>query len=90
MRRRIWIASVSFVVLLLAGSAPVWADSPGRVTGAINLEPPDWGMYFRVWINFSIHQVDPSTGEAKGTIEARVHNPVFGTKRLWSGISPSV
>jgi hypothetical protein len=83
MRKRIWIVLVLMALLLLAGSVPAWADPHGKVTGSMNLEPPDWGDYFRVWLNFDVHQVDPSTCEAKGMIKARVYNPTLGTKRLW-------
>jgi hypothetical protein len=83
MRKRIWIVLALMAMLAFVGSVPAWADSPGKVTGVMNLEPPDWGMYFRVWIRFDVHQVNPSTYEAEGPIEARVYNEVFGVKRLW-------
>jgi hypothetical protein len=83
MKKRIWIVLALIAMLALVGSAPAWADPPGKVTGGINLEPPDWGSYFRVWIRFDVHQVDPSTLEAKGPIEGRVYSELLGVKRLW-------
>ena len=68
MKARIVLA-VMFAVMLLPGGAAS-ADSGGisGVTGGISLDPP-WGG--RLWIELSVHQVDPLTHEAKGMIQAR-------------------
>jgi hypothetical protein len=79
MKARIVSVMVLAAVLLLGGTAPAAADEISGVTGGINMAPP-WG---HVWIEFSVHQVDPSSGEATGMIMARVDNPVRGTKHLW-------
>lgn len=83
MKKRIWIGSVLLVALLLATASASAGQSPAKITGSMNLEP-DWGdYYFRVWVNFNVHEVDPSTHEADGVILARVYNETLGTKRLW-------
>ncbi|MHB9032315.1 MAG: hypothetical protein ACYC6L_04620 [Anaerolineae bacterium] len=82
MRNRILLVLVLVLILILASSVVVSADSPGKLVGSMNMEPPDWGDYFRIWASFEVHQVDPVTYEAKGTIEGRVYNPTLGLKRI--------
>jgi hypothetical protein len=83
MKARIVLAVMFVVVFLLPGGTASAAGGISGITGSINLEPPDWGSYYRVWIEFSVHQVDPSTDEANGMIVARVYNPEMGWKHLW-------
>ena len=84
MKRRSVLALVLVAAFLLpGGAAPVIADGMSGVTGGIGLEPPNWGNYYRVWIEFNIHQVDPATYDADGMIHAQVYTPPFGWKRLW-------
>jgi len=84
MKKRIVLAVMLVAVFLLpGGTAPVVAGGISGITGSINMEPPNWGDYFRCWLNFDVHQVDPATYEAKGMVKARVYNPTFGTKQIW-------
>ena len=84
MKRRIVLVLVLVAMFLLPdGTAPLLASGMRGITGGIGFEPPDWGMYFRVWQEYDVHQVDPSTHEAKGMIHAQVYTPMFGWKRLW-------
>jgi hypothetical protein len=84
MKKRIVLVLVLVASFLLpSGARPVLAHGIRGVTGGVGLEPPDWGDYFRVWIEFNVHQLNPSTYEADGVIRARVYNPTFGWKHLW-------
>jgi hypothetical protein len=84
MKKRIVLVLVLVAAFLLpGGTRPALAKRISGVTGGVGLEPPDWGDYFRVWIEFNVHQSNPSTYEADGTITARVYNPTLGWKRLW-------
>lgn len=83
MKRCTWIVTVLLVALLLATGSAFAGDGSGEITGGINLEPPNWGAYFRVWVNFDVHEVNASTHEADGMIRAQVYTPMFGWKRLW-------
>lgn len=87
MRMRIVPVLVLLATFLLPSStSPAFAKRISRVTGGVGLEPPDWGDYFRVWIELNVHQLDPSTYEANGKIRARVYNPTLGWKRLWYNV----
>jgi hypothetical protein len=87
MRLRIVLVLVLIATFLLPrGTSPALAKRINQVTGGVGLEPPDWGDYFRVWIRFYVHQLDPSTYDADGAIRARVYNPTLGWKRLWYNV----
>jgi hypothetical protein len=84
MIKRMVLVLVFVLVFLLPGKTdPVLAQSMGKVTGGVGLVPPNWGDYFRVWIEVNVHQLDSTTYDAKGMIRARVYNPTLGWKRLW-------
>ena len=61
MKARIVLAVMFAVMLLPGGAASADSDEISGITGSINMEPPNWGDYFRCWLNFDVHQVDPVT-----------------------------
>jgi hypothetical protein len=78
-RRTVLVVMLVVVFLLPGGTAPVVAGGLSGVTGGVGMEPP----FGRVWLEFDVHQVDPSTYEANGMIHAQVNTPARGWKRLW-------
>ena len=84
MKARIVLVAMLMAMLLLPGAtASANAGGVRGVTGSMNLEPPDWGGYYRVWLNFNIHEVNPVTHDAEGMIHGQVYSEEFGWKRLW-------
>jgi len=79
MRKRVWIILVSLTVLLLASSAPAWADSPGKVTGGIHFEALAFGM--EGWMRFNVHATGPDD-LATGWVRWKEYRESDGWRRV--------
>ena len=77
MNKKFMVKLVLIAALLMALSvASVWADSARKITG---------GMYslgfFNVeqgWFNFNVHEVDPASGEAGGSVHWKEYDEEQG------------
>jgi len=79
MRKRIWIVSVLMALLLLASSAPAWADSPGMVTGGFHFTAAAFGM--EGWMRFDVHATGPGD-LATGWLRWQEYNQTDGWRRV--------
>src|SRR5512136_2981507 len=79
MKKRIWIAPVVMMVLLLASSAPAWADSPGKVTGGFHFTAAAFGM--EGWMRSDVHATGPGD-LATGWLRWQEYNQTDGWRHV--------
>jgi hypothetical protein len=83
-KRALFIVSVlAIALLLLGGTTSALAKSHRKITGDFYFpSPPAWGVDLDIWLTLSIHEVDPSTGEARGNCNWRIYHEEWGWREL--------
>jgi hypothetical protein len=75
MKKQVLIVLALMAVLLVcAAPAPVAADPARKITGSVNFE----AFGSRIWMVYTIHEVDPITHQAEGRIAWWMYNEAFG------------
>jgi hypothetical protein len=85
MKKRMFFALALVSALLLAGGVTyVLAEAPPKVTGGVVFPVPQWGD-LRIWLRFSVHEVDPVIHAAEGQVNVQIYSPYEGWRR-WEGV----
>lgn len=73
--------AICVALLLTAGLITAQAKPPHMLTGGAYFYVPDWGGV-EIWTTVDVREIDPTTGAAKGSVQATVYDPSAGWKSL--------